>query len=234
MLPGLSEEQERDPVLSVGTGLKRRRLKPLVVADYIRRVIDAGGSLADVATRVGLKSSTMLGRFLRLNDLDDTVRSLVDWGSSGTTISPTSASELARLSRPDQKVVAMQALERNLSGDEVEQIVQYGHRSRKSIGECIDAIVRIRPAHSQRYVFVGTLQNDGLRKMLDEIEDHDRNAMLRSVIEESFPGLRGTAHYRLTPDRYIINSAVDVASIVETVDVDSLVDSALRRRVNKS
>ena len=84
MLPGLSEEQERDGGLSVGTGLKRRRLKPLVVADYIRRgsLIDAGGSLADVATRVGLKSSTMLGRFLRLNDLDDTVRSLVDWGSS--------------------------------------------------------------------------------------------------------------------------------------------------------
>jgi hypothetical protein len=229
MLPGLSEEQERDLVLSVGTGLRQRRLKPVVVADYIRKTVEAGASLEDVAKRVGLKSTTMLGRFLRLGNLNGTVRAMVDWGSSGTTIAFTTASELARLNESDQEFVAVQTLERALSNDEVEQIVQYAKRSDKTIEECVDAIVKIRPTHSHRYVFVGTLQAAQLGTLLGKMDDRERSKVLREILEAVFPDLRGTAHYRLTPDRFIINSTVNVASIVGSTDVDTLVEKSLLR-----
>lgn len=228
MLPGLSPDQERDLILSVGTGFRRRKLDPMTVGAYIRKTLDAGASLTNVAERVGLKSTTMLSRFLKLESLDETVQAVVGWGNSGTTIAFTTASQIGRLGRADQRVAAIRTLELSLNNDEVDQAVQYALRSGKSADECISAIVKLRPRKSHRYLFVGSLQDPDLSKRLAQLGEKERSNLLRASLETAFPSLAGTAHYRLTRDHFVINSTVNVAATFGSGDPELLVTRALR------
>ena len=62
------------------------------------KVRAAGGSLGDCARAGSLKGPAMVAHFLRLLDLPEAVRHLVDWrGSDSDAVAFSSGTELARL-----------------------------------------------------------------------------------------------------------------------------------------
>src|SRR5712692_497370 len=105
---GLSEEDWSALQLSVGTGLKNRRLSPTEVA---ARLEVAGGHATDneLATALGLEGTTMLGRFKRLLRLPSDWQDMVVWRSEDGGVSFSVASEAARLTDDAEKRAFMEA-----------------------------------------------------------------------------------------------------------------------------
>ena len=137
MIIGLSGEDYRDLVLSVGTHRKSRRLSPLEVARLLAKAVAAGATRHDCATALGL-GMTQVRTFLKLLDLEAEVQHLADWkGTKNATIPFSTLAELARLAPQDQMQAVDSVLRHGLFWKEVVQIVQIADRSDKAIGECV-------------------------------------------------------------------------------------------------
>ena len=78
----LSPQELQGLLLSVGTHRGKRLLSPVEVANLFAKVTSEGGRLGDCARAAQLEGTTMVGRFLRLLKLPESVRHLVDWGSN--------------------------------------------------------------------------------------------------------------------------------------------------------
>lgn len=189
-MKGLSASTTRDLILSVGTHKPRRRLSPVEVAEALQQTIDAGTELRELAQALHLEGPTMIRRFLRLLDLPSEVRPLVDWGSGSSSLSFTTASHLARLDSTDeQKKLATAVLENQLSKSEVKQVVQIRERSGRAIEESLDAVLRLRPEIEKRFMIIGQLRSQKLKKQLEEMNHTERTALLRVAMQRHGPGL---------------------------------------------
>ena len=95
MIPGLSTDEERDLILSVGTHRPGRMLTPVEVAELLQRALDAGASSESIAKRCLLEGTTTISRFLRLLDLEEASKHLVVFGSKKGSLGFTTAMEVA-------------------------------------------------------------------------------------------------------------------------------------------
>lgn len=218
-LPGLTADEHRDLIVSVGTHRGSRRLSPLEVAQSFARAREAGASLDECAAAVGFAGPTMVSRFLRLLELDDAVQHLVDWGASDSTVSFTAASELGRLPLGTEQAVAAEAvLEHRMRVGEVKQLIQSRLRSGKRIEDSVEVILRLRPRIERRHVFVGAIASQPLRQALERLRQAERDELLKGVLRRILPA--GThAAGRLGTDRFTIAGAEDLA-MVFTADPD--------------
>jgi hypothetical protein len=200
------------------------------VALAVRDAVNAGESLASIASSLQLTPS-MVSRFLRLLDLNADVRHLVDWGPSGlSTVGFTSASELTRLPREDQAVAVPATLEHRLSSADVKQLVQLRLRSSRTIQECIDSTLKMRPTVERVHVILGSVSPDN-QAPLAKLPQATRDALFRPIVLELFPGLE-TLGARLGSTRFTISGdeRLDTA-VKKQPEFEAIINRALSERL---
>ena len=177
-MTGLSPDEARDLVLSVGTHHGKRRLSPLEVALLFNKMISAGATPMDCAEFVQLKGTTMISRFLNLLQLSPQIQHLIDWGQSGATISFSSASQLAALNHDEQEIAAGSIMANAMNKGEIQQVVQISKRALKNISSCIDEVLQMRPTVIRMHVLLGAIIDSDLREYLSNISQKKRDELL--------------------------------------------------------
>lgn len=158
MLAALTPVERQDLIMSVGVHVKKRRAKPIQLAQLIDKAL-ATDSLDQIADHVNLRDTTMLRKLRSLKDLPGEVQNLVDWGVSDAGISFSVAAEIARLENESAKSqLAQIALEHNLRKDDVQAIVQRASREGCSVADAAEEILKLRPEVEQQYLYVGLLE----------------------------------------------------------------------------
>ena len=189
-MKGLLPDQISQLILSVGTHKSNRPLSPVEVAEYIQSALDAGERRTDIAEKLYLEDSSIIGHFLRLLSLPSQVQQLVGWGSAPATISFSAAAGIARLnSGIEQTVLAKAALENKFNKSEIIQVVQIRQRSDNSIESCIKSVIDQRPVVERRYVIIGQLISESLKDKVKHLTQLERNNLLQSVLEQHGPDI---------------------------------------------
>jgi hypothetical protein len=212
VLKGLSPEELKGLLLSVGSHRGSRPLSPLEVAGVLYKARHAGSSPSEIAEALQLEGTTMVGRFLRLLELAPELQLVADWGGTTATMSFSSASELGRLPMAEQRRGAEAVLAHALSSSEVKQLVQLMTRSKRGIDESITQVLRMRPTIERRHVFVGAVQSDRLRNLLASMTQSERDELLRKSIRGAFGDVR--LGVRAGPSRFLIVADEAAASEV--------------------
>lgn len=188
---GLSSSEVRQLILSVGTHKSERPLSPVEVAKLMWKAEKAGEKRREIAARLLLEDSSIIGRFIRLLRLPPDVQQLTGWGSDPATLSFTAGSEIARLEdKQEQLVLATAALANRFNKSEIMQVVQIRKRSGKSIKECIKIVLNQRPVIERRHVIIGSLQSEKLKDSLKEISQLERDALLQSALDRYGPNIQ--------------------------------------------
>lgn len=188
-MKGISPYELRQLILSVGTRKSVRPLSPVEVGSLIQRALDAGETRIDVAERLHLIGTTMIGRFTRILSLPAQVQQLVGWGADSGTIPIESASQIARLKEPEEQIsLAKVVLESRLSKSEISQVIQIRQRSGNPIEKCIESVLNQRPVIEKRHVIIGELQSEKLRESVRRTSQQERDNLLRSALEKHLPG----------------------------------------------
>lgn len=188
-MKGISPYELRQLILSVGTRKSVRPLSPVEVGGLIQRALDAGESRIDVAERLHLIGTTMIGRFTRILSLPVQVQQLVGWGIDSDTIPIESASQIARLESAEEQITLGKALlESRLNRSDIRQVIQISQRSGNSIEKCIESVLNQRPVIEKRHVIIGELQSEKLRESLRRTSQQERDNLLRSALEKHLPG----------------------------------------------
>lgn len=200
----LSPQERQGLLLSVGTHRGRRSLSPVEVASLFAKITAAGGSLSDCARAARLEGTTIVARFLRLLKLPESVRHLIDWGSSPGMIGFSAGAELARLDDvAEEEEVVRGVLTYCLSGSEVRQIVQLKKRSNRPVRNCLNEVVGMRPRVEKRYVYVGAVTNPALTGSLGSMTQRQRDDFLASATKGVL-AVKSLAVARLAPDRFTL------------------------------
>lgn len=189
-MKGLSAHEARLLILSVGTHRSHRPLSPVEVAKFMKRALNMGETRKTLADRLLLDDSSIIGRFIRLLSLPVQVQHLIGWGSNPDTISFTAASDIARLGCPEeQSHLAKMALENQFNKSEILQCVQLRQRSKRSIEDCIKAVLDQRPIIERRHVIIGELKPENLKDKLKEMSQLERDNLLESALDEYGPNV---------------------------------------------
>lgn len=232
---GLTPEQNKKLLLSVGSHRGTRQFSPIEVAETLKISIDAGSKLSDLANALHLDGTSMVTRFLRLLELSPQVQHWVDWGESGSTIGFTAAFELSRLADPDeQSQLGRAALENQLKSSEVREIVQLRRRSERSLAECVEEIMRMRPHVEKLHLFIGAIIPQELRAALRARTQSERDKLLRSAVVERYPNLRQFSS-RLGVERFTLSGGDAVSRILRgtSEDFESAINSVLSRKITE-
>ena len=185
MLPGLSGIEIGRLRMSVGYGTHKRGrpLSPVEVGTLLRRAQSAGASLQDCAKCLMI-SDSQASRFLSVLELPADIKHLVAFGRSSDSIGFTTAVQLARVNDPDdQRVLATAVLEQGLQMDEVRQVIQLRQRSGRTIEECLQEVLAMRPTVSRHYVFIGAVADRKVEAILGQMQQAERDVFLRSSLE---------------------------------------------------
>ena len=189
-MKGLSSYELRQLILSVGTRKSARPLAPVEVGRLIQKAIDAGETRTDIADRLHLDGTTMIGRFTRLLSLPPKVQQLIGWGGDSATVPIESASQIARLKTTEEQIsLAEVVLACRLNKSEIRQVIQIRQRSGNPIGKCIKTVLNQRPVIEKRHVIIGELQSAKLQEYLKRTSQLERNNLLKSALEKHLPNV---------------------------------------------
>ena len=170
-------------ILSVGTHKSKRPLLPVEVAEYMQKALEAGEKRTDIAEKLHLEDSSIIGHFIRLLSLPTQVQQIIGWGSDPATISFTAAAGIARLeSTQEQSILAKAALENQFNKSEILQVIQIRQRSGNAIANCIKAVLDQRPIVERRYVIIGELTSESLKDRIKNLSQLERNNLLNSAL----------------------------------------------------
>jgi hypothetical protein len=209
LVNGLSEEEHQRLLLSVGTHRGQRPLSPIEVAALFAKVLAANGSLSECAKAASLEGTTQVSRFLRLLRLPESIWHLVGWGSVAGTIGFSSGAEIARLENDaEEEALVAGVLTNRLSGSEVRQVVQLRKRSKRSLDDCLNEVVGMRPRVEKRYVYVGAVTDTALKKALASMTQAQRDQLLGKAVATVL-GATGLALTRLGADRFTLVGSAD-------------------------
>ena len=221
MLAGLSALELGRLRVSVGYGThkKGRPLSPVEVGDLIGRARAAGSSLEVCAREIRIDESG-IGRFLRLLDLPEDVRHLVDWGSGKGVVGFSCATELVRIQDPvDLRTVANAVLENGLNSREVRQVAQLLKRSGRPVADAVNEIIEMRDVVVQRYVYLGTVTDARLAAALEERTQQEKDALLASALKGlSLDGVTG----RLGSRRFTLVGDERLGQVLSAMEGDDL------------
>lgn len=201
---GMTTDTLRNVILSVGTHRSDRRLSPIEVASAIDASLAAGTTSEQLAQALRFEDTSMLSRFRRLLQLAPNIQHLVEWGSGPSTISLTTASEIARLpSQSAHQEIVKAALEYSLRSGEVRQIVQIIRRSGKPADEAIQTVLRLRPQVETRHLFVGAVVLDPVHEAVSRMDQRQRDELLERALHRHAPDLPQWTG-RLGTDRFTL------------------------------
>ena len=221
MLKGLTPLELGRLRISVGYGThkKGRPLSPIEVSVLMGRARAAGNSLEDCAREIRIDESG-IGRFLRLQQLPEDVRHLVDWGSGKGVVGFSCATELVRIQDPsDQRTVAEAVLEHGLDSREVRQVAQLIRRSDRPARDAVAEVVGMRTVVVQRYIYVGTVADDCLASALGKRTQWEKDTLLAAGIERL--GLHGVMG-RLASNRFTLVGDDRLGRLLSSMQGDEL------------
>jgi len=187
-MKGLSAEEQRDLILSVGIHKRERTLSPIEVAVSLEKAISAGSTIKEISEEITL-GPTMVARFLRLLNLAPEIQHHVRWGDR-SHISFSVASEIARLSTlGDQEFLGNATLKHQLSKSEIIQTIQTRSKFGRPIEQCVDEVLQMRPRVIKRYLFIGAIKSPELQKRLSEMSQKERDILFDNVVTLNMPDL---------------------------------------------
>lgn len=213
-MKGLSEQEQKELIISVGTHRQQRRLSPLEVAELLEKSIKAGSSRREIAEEIGL-GNTYVGYFLRLLDLTPEIQHLAKWGRSKDVGIPFSAMAwVARLTPEDQISAAEAILKYDLTWNEVVELVQLADRSSESIENCVEAVLQRRPIIESRHLLIGAITFEGVRSRLATFTQIQRDELFNSILADLLGSEAGVTG-RLGVSRFSIICDVDPARLID-------------------
>lgn len=184
MLTGLDPLELGRLRVSVGYGTHRkgRPLSPVEVAELIQLARLNGNTLTDCAKEIRIDESG-LGRFLRLLELPDDLRHLVDWGGGGEVLGFSTAIELVRIANTvDMYRVKDRILETGLTSKETRQVVQLLERSERDVDDILHEVIGMRPVVERRFVFIGSVISETTSEKLTKKTQRERNDLLERAM----------------------------------------------------
>ncbi|RKU28224.1 hypothetical protein C6497_09565 [Candidatus Poribacteria bacterium] len=230
-MKGLSPFETRQLILSIGTHKTERALSPVEVAKYLQKVLDAGEKRGEIAERLHLRGTSMIGRFLRLLSLPIQVRRLINWGSDPTSLSFYAASEIARLEvSQDQITLAKAALESQLNKSDIIQVVQIHQRSNESIDNCIKAVLKQRPIVERRHLIAGELCCEELKTKLNQASQLTRDNLLQTVLKRHLPNVSpfgtklGDGYFLIVGDDQLHSQVMSLSDDFEKTITEYLIE----------
>tara|TARA_B100000315_G_C14587383_1_gene593799 strand:+ start:2691 stop:3398 length:708 start_codon:yes stop_codon:yes gene_type:complete len=208
-------------ILSVGTHQGKRPLSPVEVAKAFEFLEASGMHPKELADLVSFKGTSMIGKFKRLLLLPEEIQVWVDWGNtSGPYISFSSASLLSGLKDSrDQNQVKDSVLKYTLRKSEIQQIVEIRKKFKKSIEECIESILKLRPEVIQRYIFIGSITDKNLISRLSELSENERNATFISILS-SHISLQADCSGRLGENKFSLVGDESFSEEIEKLKPD--------------
>lgn len=226
-MKGVSDQEHKNLLVSVGTHRGERRLSPVEVAQLLNKATDAGLTHKDCADELSI-SPTQVSTFLKLLRLDPSVQHFAQWGSSDSAgVSFSSLAKLARLNADEQEEAAEAIIRHDLTWNEVVQLVQLWDRSpAKGIGDCIDEVLEMRPEVEEQNVVIGAIVSDELQARLDELSQKERDEHLGRVLEESLPH-SVSFNGRLGCERFTITIDDGFEAIKDVDQLESAINDAL-------
>lgn len=234
LLQGLTPEEGKALILSVGTHLEKRPLSPVEVARLFQRAISYGASREECASFVHLKGSDMVSRFLRLLDLNPFVQHATDWRQTGPTISFTSAWRLSVFANKEQEEACLQVMGNQLGTKEVEQAVQLRRRSGRKFADCVAEVIRMRPSIIRVHVILGAVTDANVKEWLETQSQAQRDSLFAQVLVQTYPAAKECSG-RLGSDRFTIVTNDQGYGVVNPKHDDSfeaLIGKALRKQMS--
>ena len=215
---GITVEEQRDLILSVGIHKQERTLSPIEVAQLLDKAIKAGTNIKELSGEI-LLDTTMITRFLRLLDISPNLRHLVGWGGK-SSISFSTASEIARLEIvEDQEILGEAILKNQLSKTEVIRINETKKKFGKTIDDCVEDILNMRPRVVRRYLFIGAIRSSRLKERLDQMSQKERDIFFNNVLTIMLPGV-STAEGLLGNNRFTLIGNDDLEQALEGLSDD--------------
>ena len=188
-MKGISPENLRDLILTVGIHKKERQLSPIEAAVLISTALKAGTTTEEFSQELML-SKSMVERFNQLTKLPVDIQHLVDWGRKLSKISFSAAVKIASLKLETEKVILGEAtLEHGFSKNEVIEIVDNRNRIGKPIDICIEETLKMRPQIIKRYLFIGSVKSQVVRERITNLSQKERDLLLKTIINSNLPGL---------------------------------------------
>lgn len=217
---GISQQEMKPLLLSVGTHRSKRRLSPMEVAQLIKKAKDSGVSIKQCAEAL-LIGTTQVSRFLDLLNLTPEIQHLADWGRRNkSTVSFSTLSQVAKLPVDDQVNLANKILSHNLTFDEVVQLVQIHKRSGKSVDDCIKSVLDLRPVVVKRYLYIGTILSKDLDVYLSSISQIQRDELLKQALDSLFNSTNIVSG-RLSKNNFTLVSSYSILDLL-SMDADEL------------
>lgn len=204
MIDGLSPEETRDLILSVGTHLAFRPLTPIEVGQYFQRALDAGVSREEIATRCLLdRRTSMIGRFTSLLQLAPELHHLVVFGSVDDSLGFTQAMEISKLKNHEhQTALAQSTLENRIPKDEIRSICQLIKRSGTEVQQAVEETLRLRPEIDQIWIYAGIVDDERVSERLSGLTQVARDQIFGEILREV--GFEGSGH--LGPERFTVSA----------------------------
>ena len=233
MLAKISPEELGRLRMSVGYGRQKtgRPLSPVEVGSLLHRARGGGASLRECAEAIHLNGTGHIGRFLQILKLPNDLQHLIDWGASKKTIGFSTAVELSRFrDDADQRFVAKVILGEGLKAKEVQQVRQLRFRSQRSIEECVQEVVGMRPKIEKRYVFIGSIIDPQITGALADLKQEERDSILESGLEavelHSATGRLGSRFFTLVGGSEFNDSMMELGQ--------ENLEAQIRRQISKA
>ncbi len=171
-------------MLSLNTHRSERPLSPVEVAEALDASLSRGASFQDLAASLSFGSTSTLKEIHRLQRLNERLRHLVGWGgrNSSSPLSMTAASQIARLPEEEHEEIVDAVLIEGFTAEEIRQVVETHIHSGRSIEECVDTVLRLRPAVERRELLVGAVISSELQSRLQEMTQRQRDELLVSAM----------------------------------------------------
>jgi hypothetical protein len=155
-------------LLSVNTHKKERPLEPIEVSQLIMNLkSETNESWSEVGTRIGI-GTDQINAFRKLSVLPKQVFYAIGWGDTkDEKLAFTTAAIIADLDKESDRLTLCKiALTNRLKKEEATRVVQLKKKNDlKSIEQCVEDVLKLRPIVETGYIIVSSLQTATLEKL---------------------------------------------------------------------
>ena len=168
--------------ISSGTKRKKRQINLLQVAQEMNSLYSKYNSLDKVAKIVKL-SPEMVRQFLKINDLDQTVKDLI---SSDSITSVDIGYRISKLQKKDQAILAKHIVQRNLSSDDVRAIVKFKiDNPAIPIEKTVDKVIKSK--NKNIYVAYLGIKDLTFKQLREKYKSKDVSTIIRHIFGGFLP-----------------------------------------------
>jgi len=194
---GITLDDRANLILSVNLkGLNKKYIRPFSpfeVARCLEVLIENGVTKEEIRVMLNLRDKTMIGKYLSILDLEDDLRSIIDWGRRPGVVAVTNCFEggLVRIKpNKDRRIAFEYAMKYNLNKLECQMIRQLHRRKFGTINECAEEALKSRPKIVKNHLYLGHINDPKISKKLNELDSSKRKELFKNVLNLILPNIR--------------------------------------------